>query len=465
MARWLAAAGVLVVAAGLRLAGLGHWSFAGDELATTREAGVLYDGRPADPDSQTARLPRLLPASYLLHFLGYQLFGTDEFGSRLPAALAGMALPPVVLLLLWKSLGDRAAVATGLLLAVNAEAIFQSQQNRFYMVTGLVAGGCMAGGFAAVRARQRIGFGLVCAMAALAPLFHPVLAAVAPGLAAAVALGMRSQPDRAKRQFLWLAAGTLAVVGVVVAAYDLPLLRRWNAGGGWGYPTGRAILGGVKRLEVPTALLAALGAVLMARADRRAFGFWVVWAGGWVATLLVLPSALEYHPAYSFPFLLGPTVFAGYAVGVIAQALRHGSGRFSVAVWVTGVCFLNAPVLFSHYADGSRHNHRAAAAYVATHRRPTEAAAAVSPGNLAHYQESLSDAAPLDSTGLTRDLLAVGRRGRPTWLVVPAGRTGRDPEAQAWLNRWCRLEANFRRARLDYDDYVLDVYKFDPPTE
>ncbi|MBN9524512.1 hypothetical protein J0H58_39360 [bacterium] len=54
-------------------------------------------------------------------------------------------------------------------------------------------------------------------------------------------------------------------------------------------------------------------------------------------------------------------------------------------------------------------------------------------------------------------------RGRPTWLVLPAGRFGRDTEAQAWLNRRCRLEATIRRPRLDYDEYVLDVYKFDPP--
>ncbi|MBN9516960.1 glycosyltransferase family 39 protein, partial [bacterium] len=413
MSRWLAVVGVAVVATGLRFAGLGHWSVSGDELATTREARVLFDGLPADPASQTARLPRLIPAGYLVQYLGYRTFGTDEWGSRVPAAVAGSILPPLIAWLLWRPLGGYAATATGLFLAVSPEAVFQSQQNRFYMSAGLVAGGCVAAAAVAVRDRHAGTFCVAGATAAIAPLFHPVLAALAPGLAAATWLGMPAGPDHARRRFLVIAGVAVAVVVLVVAGYHLPLLRQWNAGAGWGYPTGLAVLAGVKRLGVPAALLAALGAVLMFRADRPAFGFWAVWAGGWAATLVVLPSALAYQPAYSFPFLLGPVVPAGYAVGEIARTLREQSGRAGAVVWVAAACLSGAPALVSHYADGSRYNHRAAAAVVADRRRPGEAVAAVSPGNLAHYRGELADAAGLDPAVLTRELSAVGRRGRP----------------------------------------------------
>jgi hypothetical protein len=52
--------------------------------------------------------------------------------------------------------------------------------------------------------------------------------------------------------------------------------------------------------------------------------------------------------------------------------------------------------------------------------------------------------------------------GQTTWVVLPAGRGGRVPDAQERLNQSFRLVRTFRRPRLDYDEFVLDVYRFMP---
>ena len=93
MARWksgvLIALGLAVLAGGLRFYRLGDWPFRGDELATLQEWTAWVHGAPLDPGSQTYRLPRLLPLSYGFYSLGYELFGQDEFASRVCPALLG----------------------------------------------------------------------------------------------------------------------------------------------------------------------------------------------------------------------------------------------------------------------------------------------------------------------------------------------------------------------------------------
>ncbi len=458
MARVWAVAGVLILAAGLRFYKLGVWSFAGDELATTREAGALFGLTPVPPGSQFDRLPRIAPLVYAAHQAGYALFGTDEFGARAVPAALGSALPALAVLLLWRPLGGWAAAATGLLLALSPEAVLRSQENRFYAPAAFAAGGCVLTAAAAAHAGSVRAFAAACGFALVAPLVHPVLAALAPGLLAAAALA----PGPRRRAFVF--AGGLATLGVVVivGVYQLPLMRGWNAGAGWGYSVAHAVSSGVNRAGLPTVLLAGVGAVLMVRRRHPARWFWAVWGGGWFATLVALPPVLAYHPAYSFPLALGPTAVAGYAVGEVTRLLAADAGRAAAVAWVGAACLFNLPALGSHYADGSRPDHRAAARLVALRRQPGEAVAAASPGNLAYYRASLSDAAGLDTDRLLEELEAVGRRGRVTWLVLPAGRARREEDVQDWLNRHARLERTFRRFRVDAYEFTLDVYKFDP---
>ena len=80
-----------LLAGGLRFYRLGAWPFFGDELATFREADSFASDAPGT--TQTDRLPRMIPLSYLIHRGGYALFGRDEFGSRAIMAVLGTLHP------------------------------------------------------------------------------------------------------------------------------------------------------------------------------------------------------------------------------------------------------------------------------------------------------------------------------------------------------------------------------------
>ncbi|HJZ56270.1 MAG TPA: glycosyltransferase family 39 protein [Gemmataceae bacterium] len=456
--RVLAAIAVVLLAAGVRFARLGDWSFAADEAASVQEADVLLDGRPVSDDPIT-RLPRMTPVGAAIHGLSYRTLGRSEFAARLPAAVAGVLLCGLAVVGLWPALGGWTATATGLLLALSPEFVFYSQYNRYYALGALLAAGSVLAALAAVRTRSVRWMATACGMALVGVFVHLLLAGLFAGLlVVALSAPAATWRERGKLAAVVIAFGVIATaIGVL---YLAPLARGWNAGVDWGYSIPRALAGGVNQLGVPTALLAGLGVVLALAHPLR--WFWAVWAGGWLASLVVLPKLLAFHPAYSFLFLFGPVVLAGYAVGVIAEKLATSRGMLPAAAWVGVAVLLNAPSLASHFADGSRHDFRAGAQFVAEYRRPGEAVAAVSPGNFAFYAPELADAERLNPDRLTDGFRQVAAANRPCWVVLIGGRTPRDADAQRWLNENCRLKATFRKPRFDYYDFTIDVYYFDP---
>src|SRR5262249_50052769 len=149
---------------------LGAWPFFGDELATFREADAFVDDEPGD--TQTDRLPRMIPLSYLIHRTGYALFGRDEFGSRAILALLGASQVVLVFLFLHGLVGLPRALATALLLAFWPEHIYQSQMHRFYMIAAWFAALCMLSGAWAVQRRSVIWTIVACLFALATILTH-----------------------------------------------------------------------------------------------------------------------------------------------------------------------------------------------------------------------------------------------------------------------------------------------------
>jgi len=361
---------------------------------------------------------------------------------------------------LWTALGGWSASAAGLLLALNPECVFYSQYNRYYSLGALFAVGSILAALQAVRLRSgswmvRAGFLALFGLGT-----HLLLAGLFAGLFAVAILA----PSATRKERIHLASvvvGFGIAVALLAYFYLLPLVRGWNAGVDWGYSLPRALLGGVNQLGVPTALLAALGAVLMLAGKHPLRWFWAVWAAGWLASLVVLPKVLAFHPGYSFLFLFGPVVLAGYAVGAIAEKVVGTWGTIAAVAWVGVAVLFNVPSLVSHYADGSRHDFRAAAQFVAEQRKPGEAVAAVSPGNFAFYAPELSDAERLNPDRLMEGFHKIADNKHPCWIIVLGGRTPRDMEVQKWLNENCRLKMSFRKSRFDYYDFTVDVLFFE----
>ncbi len=458
--RLLVTVAVLLLAVGLRAVKLGTWSFATDEVASIQEGAALQDGHAVTDDPLT-RLPRMTPLGVGIHALSYRSLGHNEFAARLPAAVSGALLCGLAVFGLWSALGGWSATAVGLLLALTPEELFHSQNNRYYALGALLAAASVLAALAAVRTRSPVWMALAGMLALLASFTHLVLAGLFPGLFAVALLA----PGATLRERFRLAL-VAAVVWLVMAAvgyfYWMPLVKGWNAGVDWGYSIPRSLLSGANQLGVPTALFAALGALLMLMGKHPLRWFWAVWAAGWLASLVVLPKVVAFHPGYSFLFLFGPMVLAGYAVGALAERIGGTWGGGASLAWIGVAVLLNAPSLVSYYADGSRHDFRSAAQFVIANRQPGDALAAVSPGNLGYYAPEFHDAASLNPDRLMEGFRKLEAAGKPCWLVLTAGRTQRDAEAQKWLNEKCRLRATFQRIRLDYYDFAVEVYYLEP---
>lgn len=461
----MATLAVCLCAAGARFARLGVWSFGIDEVATIRESSNLLDNRPIS-DDQSTRLPRIAPLGFFLHGLAYRELGQSEFAARVPAAIAGVFLCGIVVVGLWGPLGGWTATATGLLLALCPEAIFYSQSNRFYSLGACLAGACVMAGLAAVRNRS-VGWMFVASLfAALGMADHLLLVGLFPGLLAAALLA----PGAFIRDRLRLAAVVL-IVGAGVATVEVlsvyPLAKGWNQDADWGYSLPRALAGGVNQLGASTAILAGLGAVLMTAQRQPYRWFWAVWAGGWLASLVVLPRVISFHPGYSFLYILGPIVLSGYAVGQVAERLAAACGGTSrgaipAALWVLAAPLFNAAALVSYYMDGSRFDFRAGASFVAEHMRPGELLAAGSPGNFTYYSPVFSQSLTLNPNKLGESFALINAANQPRWIALLSGRTPRQSSDQQWLNDHCRLKAVFRKPRFDYYDFGVEVYLFEP---
>jgi len=103
---------VCLLATALRFYRLGAWPFHSDEVWNLVETDALLHPTPELAGSQSGRLTRAIPLSYLVHAVGYHCFGRDEFGSRTLVALLGVASYYAILTLVlgYKTTEDRVVV-------------------------------------------------------------------------------------------------------------------------------------------------------------------------------------------------------------------------------------------------------------------------------------------------------------------------------------------------------------------
>lgn len=449
--------GLLLVAGSLRFYGLGEWSHAGDETATFEEVDSLFGRPPAAVPGQIARLPRLIPLAHSTLQLGYQIFGRSELGSRMLPALLGTLNVGLLFLLLRGPLGLLPAFAAAFFVALWPEHLFHSQENRFYIPAEFMASMCMAAGALAAY-RRSLGWMIVaCLFAFLAILFHTTLGLLQIGLV--ISFTVANFWDHRPRAWYLLGAilATTLASRILFTVYLMPVYGSWNAGSGWGYSPLRAGLSSVAQLGLPLVLLALVGCCL-AISERSAQGcYWAIWVGLWAAVSLCLPLLMVYQPSYAFSFAPAVCVMAGLATARIYDRLRGVAPAAAIA-WFGVVFLMSAPSLISYYFDGSRHDFRSAAGYVADHFQEGDRVAAMSAGVLSYYTPICHEAIPLTSWDPLPDLEAAAAKPGRLWIVVSSGRSGKPEALTRWLAEHARLEAQFRKKRLDYYDYVVEVY-------
>jgi hypothetical protein len=160
-------------------------------------------------------------------------------------------------------------------------------------------------------------------------------------------------------------AAACLVTALIYLLYLRPMLRGW-------YTTGNptpVLVSYAAYVGIPTVALGLLGVWLVrSREERDGRAVW--WLLLLVGTLLMLVvSTFSWNPRYFVFFLPMFWVPAAIAMDFVARRLNRG---LTGAMWYASIVLLLAPNLVSHYADGSRHDYRSAAAVVEREARPEE---------------------------------------------------------------------------------------------
>jgi hypothetical protein len=450
-----------LLAAGLRFYRLGDWPFHGDELAAIEEAQSLVQKHDGPLTAQKDRLPRLIPLGYFLLYIDHELFGRDEFGTRVLTAILGTLHVVLVFFFLDRILGRVPALATALLLALWPEHLYHSQENRYYMTAAVCASLAMLWGALAVQRRSLAWTAAACAAAFAAILAHTLQGLLFAGLFAAIVAAGWLAGDRRVFRLLGvvLVAGLLSVA--FFACYLLPLVRGWNSGATWGYSLSHSVMASVSQLGWPIALLALLGLLTMGQRDREQASYWIAWAVLWCAASIILPFFVAYHPGYVFPLTLPALVLAGQAIAAIYEALRP-QYALAACAWVGVTGLFNLPSLVSHYADGSRGDLRSAGQFVSRNWQPGDRVAAFSPTLLRHYVAPGIEPAALSLSDPITHLRKLGHGPERLWIVVPSSRGGKPERLADWLGKHCSLEMSRRSQRIDYHENVIEVFLYEP---
>ncbi|MDX6656011.1 MAG: mannosyltransferase [Solirubrobacteraceae bacterium] len=128
MRRHLPLAGIVLLAALLRLPTLGSRSLWLDEGAEWQ----AVRGSFGDMLTQVIHHEATPPLAYIYEWVATRVTGMDEFGLRLPFALLGIALVPLVYLAARDLAGHRAGLVSGALAAANPLLVWHAQDARAY---------------------------------------------------------------------------------------------------------------------------------------------------------------------------------------------------------------------------------------------------------------------------------------------------------------------------------------------
>lgn len=459
---WIA----VLAAAALRLPFLAGYSIDDDEFYTLRNAEDLL-ATPTPPAVLS------FPATFAATRGLIELFGAGPFALRLVPVLCGIGAVLALYRCGRRLVGERAAVAAALLLAVWPWHHYFSGLARYYAPLFLVAilaldavhRACSDGG---ARAIGRAAGALLLAYAV-----HPTGPLAAAGAAAPLlARGLRGGATRRRALAI---AGVLAAIAAAVAFSPLarPVVAVVSGSAGSGYAFVPFVFGLAFNVAPAVLLLALLGAAAAFSERRPELSYLLAAALLPIAALAGLTLVgVEAQQRYAMPAMPALLLLAGLgAERVAAAAAASGRAARVAAVAALAVPFL--PSLASNLLDGNRHPYRAAAEVVRARHVRGDMLLSEAHGLLGHYLfgyerrlpagrgqppfPSLFGEAPPDAGQLT----SMSTTGRPVRFVAPENLLESGaPSWRAfvqWLPQRAAVEARLGHHRFDYHRNVLAV--------
>jgi hypothetical protein len=443
---WLAFAGILLLGGLVLVPGMARWPWDDDEVESLHEMRLFQADHPRldNPDTQSYRLPRMVPLWYNLQGAILRAVPINEFTARLLPVLCGWL---AVVAAFWSNARQRSLLfATVLALLILAHPLFLSlsQQNRYYSMALLWLVLCQAVLFWRQEGVSPLQLALSALLAAGAVLSHGLLL-VYFGIAlvtSCVGLYFRW----ISRSVLYSALAQAATAGVVYFVYLGPLMRGWNQTvvstfvGVW--------LTFASAVGLPTLVLALLGGAFAVQEGPGEMRWWSLQALLCGLFVAFSPLAISFfHSRYALLFVYPLWMLAALGVVQVARRLRG----LPAVCWSAGVIVLLLPGFVSHQIDGSRKDYRKAAELLAGQSTKATPVYCNWPLPLQYYL-------PDQEVG---DWQAPGTLPDGPFFVVVGGSVW-DPPLKV-PGRMVTLVGTIAKRRLDEQSHRVQVYRVSKP--
>lgn len=441
--------GLVAVVASVSLTwGIARWPWDVDEVWSLRELGLLDKINPSlsEPNSQAARLPRLVPLWYACQGVVLRYLPVTEGNARLLPVLC--AILAVLATYIWAAqrYNLRFAVCLALLMIGSPLLLSEAQQNRFYTMAILFLVLANMALFSAAEKTKIAPVLLAGIFAVLAMLCHSLLAVYFVLAAAAAFAGTRLSGGAAVPLRRFLAAASACVL--LYFFYVRPLAKGWNSGA---HPSIVSVLpsmvSGATILVLALALVGAVAA--LARNRDVSLRVWAILAGLICLALAALPSVILMNSQYMLLFLLPFWVLAAHGVSEIGAQLGRGFLAWS---WYLAIALLLFPHMASHYQDGSRKDLRAAGDLINRYAVEGETIYCNLPEVLHYYLP----AKLVKDWDTTKDELSNG----VSYVVMASN--GWDSPLQI-NGKTVETLARIGKRRFDEQTYIVSVYRVSSP--
>lgn len=441
---------VTLLAITTRIYGLSAWDLCVDEFYTVGKAAERYKSF-------------VNPAYYFLVLVSFKLLGINELSSRLPAMFLGVLSIPVFYIT-WRSIINRNSALIGSIFVVcSSWHLWHSQYARFYSGVFLFGSISYYLYYKAIRADRLTYLAWAMIINVVGISFHAtsVLVSFSCILFSAVILlcGQRAGQDFSRRIAI-IHIMFFVIVSLLSMPFFLKLADSWHTSGqAWGYSPVGLFLQIIKYVQIPVAVCAFFGAVLILQKDYFKGIFFVVGIAVPVVASLIGSSFMAIRPDYIFYSL--PLIFAlaGFCCNQVRKSLLNYKFVSNVVVFLVIIGLL--PEMISHYTGRKSLDFRDAIEFVQSeyHSGDNIASYIIGFDYYANfdYTTVASLGYPYDNNVNWKQKLNSYRdvKGR-TWIILPIRRKPLAKDLEDWLIKNAKLM--WRKYAVRYD-YTVEGYQ------
>ncbi|QBQ54385.1 glycosyltransferase family 39 protein [Nitrosococcus wardiae] len=451
---WIALLALTFFALVTRSYGLSEWPLVHDEYSTVHAANERYTSL-------------INPAYYTLVVGSFNLFGISEWSARLPAMLLGVLSVPIFYLTWRNVLGRNVALIGALFIIFSSWHLWYSQFSRFY--TGVFLFGSLSYYFYYQAIRSDSLRYLVWAILAniAAILFH-LTSVMVPASCALFSLIILFSRKGIKAGYSRRIAATHIAICSLAGLISLSFLwqiavRRMEHAGGvtWGDGAGEMILNITRHIQLPIAVSAFFGMLLLLRKDIFKGLFFMIGIGMpiiFVVVCAIFLNSRSVYMFYAFPLLL---ILAAYLCEQAMQALsNYGVASYAFAILLI---ILLLPETISHYTGRKSLDIREAVEFVEKAYRPNDIVLAF-PWEFTHYAGGKFYMVPrpgsprVSKVAWKEELQLYTDKAERMWIILESFRAPYAKELESWLMHNALLVWRKYEQRIDYAVRGYEIY-------